>query len=38
MNSVINLDLLSNPLNWLTVVIVVTFGLVLIALISPQQS
>jgi hypothetical protein len=32
----INLDLLKNPLNWATVVIMIAFGLLLLAIVSPQ--
>lgn len=34
----INLDLLKSPYNWLTVVLMIGFGLMMVALVSPEES
>lgn len=34
---ILNFDLLASPLNWFTVTLVVAFGLMLIAIVSPQE-
>lgn len=33
----LNVDLLKNPYNWAVVVLIVTFGLFLVTLVSPQD-
>lgn len=36
MPALINLDLLKSPLNWITVFLMVAFGLVLLAMVAPE--
>lgn len=38
MPSLINWGLLANPYNWATVIIMALFGLILLAVVSPEQS
>lgn len=38
MDKIINLDLLKSPYNWLTVILMVSLGLLLLAVIAPQQA
>ncbi len=38
MDKFVNFDLLRNPLNWATVVIMIAFGVLLLAVIAPQPS
>lgn len=34
----LNLDLMANPLNWITVFVMCAFALILLSLLTPQQT
>jgi len=38
LDKIVNLDLLKSPYNWLAVILMVSLGLLLLAVIAPQQT